>query len=55
MRTFIVVAHSDNGDIVVNNNGKKTFTTLLAAQQVANQTRKYLTNNVEIYRKVDLD
>lgn len=55
MRTFIAVAHSDSGDVLINNKGKKYFTTLYAAQQASNQAKRYINDNIEIYKRVDLD
>ena len=55
MRTFIVVAHSDNGDALINKGGKKYFSTLYHAQQASIEAKKYITDNVEIYKRVDLD
>lgn len=55
MRTFICVAHSSNGDVLINNKGKKYFTTLYAAQQASIEAKRYITDNIEIYKRVELD
>lgn len=55
MRTFIAVAHSDNGDVLINKGGKKYFTTLYAAQQASNEAKRYINDNIEIYKRVVLD